>query len=673
MNNKFPHLFSPLNLKSMKLKNRIIMGSMHTGLEDNFKDYVRLANYFALRAKGGASIIVTGGYAPHWPGWLTPFSSKLTNTKEAKQHEILTSAVHKEGGYLVLQILHAGRYGYHPFCLAPSSIKSPISPFKPWTVPEIGIKWIINSYIRCASLAQDAGYDGVEIMGSEGYLINQFLVNHTNKRTDKWGGCFANRMRLALEIVKGVRKKVGKDFIIIFRISVMDLIKDGGTWEEVEKLAICLEQNGVSILSTGVGWHEARIPTIAAMVPRGAFQFLGKRLKESVSIPVICSNRINTPEIAEKILEQGCADLVSMARPLLADPEFPIKAQSGRADEINTCIACNQACLDEVFQKKTASCLVNPAACSEEEYKIVRTSKKKNIAVIGAGAAGVSFAIHAAKRGHRVNLFEKEADIGGQLQLAKEIPGKEDFLETLRYFRVQIKKTGVVLHLNSYVSKQMLLQESYDEYVFATGVLPRRPNIEGIDNKNVLLYSELFKNRSLLGNNFAVIGAGGIGFDVSVFLLHKNKPHSISDYHNYWGIDSSFKNRGGLSTKGKKILPSVKVHLLQRKNIKFGRSLGKTTGWIHKRMLHMEQTSMIAGIEYQKITDKGIIYKKEQNTVTLEVDNIIVCAGQVENNSLANDMQQSGVPIHVIGGADRALEVDAKKAIEQGIKLALHI
>ncbi len=671
MPNKYPHLLAPLDLGFTTLKNRVLMGSMHTGLEEEKDGFERLAIYFAERAKGGVGLIVTGGMAPNRTGWLAPFGAKLTTRKEVRQHRIVTDAVHAEGGKICMQILHAGRYGVHPFCVAPSALKSPISPFKPWALPSWGVRMTIQDFADCAARAQEAGYDGVEIMGSEGYLINQFVVTKTNKRTDEWGGSFENRIKFPVEIVRRVRERVGKNFIIIYRLSMLDLVEDGSSWEEVVQLALAVEAAGATIINTGIGWHEARIPTIATMVPRGGFAWVTKRLMGKINIPLITTNRINTPEIAEQILADGCSNMVSMARPFLADPEFVRKASENRADEINTCIGCNQACLDHVFNQKTSSCLVNPRACHETNYVTNSILTKKKIAVVGAGPAGLAMATTAARRGYEVHLFDAASEIGGQFNMAKQIPGKEEFYETLRYFGRQIELTGVHLHLNSRVDADFLAAQKFDDVAIATGVLPRKLKIEGIDHPKVMTYIEVLAQKKAVGKRVAVIGAGGIGFDVAEFLTQTSNTDTET-FMSEWGVDVTYENRGAL-TKPRPHAALREVTLMQRSEGKLGEKLGKTTGWIHRAALKMKKVKMLDGVEYLKIDDAGLHIKVKGQTMTLEVDNIVVCAGQSPLQELEAPLKAKNIPTYLIGGASEAKELDAKFAIEQGTKLGLKI
>jgi 2,4-dienoyl-CoA reductase (NADPH2) len=671
MQDRYPHLLAPLDLGFTTLKNRVLMGSMHTGLEEHKNGFEKMAAYFAERAKGGVGLIVTGGIAPNRAGWVGPFSAKLTTAKEARSHVKITEAVHREGGKICLQILHSGRYGYHPLAVAPSAIKSPISPFKPWKLSGRGVEKTISAFARTAKLAQDAGYDGVEIMGSEGYLINQFIVSKTNKRKDKWGGAYENRIQFPIEIVRRVRKAVGPNFIIIYRLSMLDLVDDGSTWEEVELLAREIEAAGATIINTGIGWHEARVPTIATMVPRGGFSWVTKRLMGKVNIPLITTNRINTPELANQILADGHADMVSMARPFLADPDFVRKAEEGRADEINTCIACNQACLDHVFENKTASCLVNPRACHETELNYTPTKAPKKIAVVGAGPAGLAYASIAAERGHTIDLFEAEKEIGGQFNMAKLVPGKEEFHETLRYFGKKIENAGVNLHLNRRVSAQELIAGKYDEVILATGVSPRGIQLEGIDHAKVLSYIDVLKHRKEVGHKVAIIGAGGIGFDVAEFLSHEGVSSSLSVpvFMEEWGVDMDYQNRGAL-TKAAPEPSARQIYLLQRSKGKLGARLSKTTGWIHRRSLKNKAVKMLGEVQYQKIDDAGLHIINKGEPQVLEVDHIIICAGQEPLRALWQPLQDSGVKVQLIGGADEARELDAKRAISQAAWLA---
>ncbi len=675
----YPNLLKPLDLGFTTLKNRVLMGSMHTGLEDRKKNFPRLAAYFAERARGDVGLMVTGGFSPNIEGWLLPLASRLSSTAAARAHKPITDAVHKEGGKIALQILHAGRYGYTPISVAPSRIKSPITPFTPRELSAGGIERQVKAFARCGALAREAGYDGVEVMGSEGYFINEFLVEHTNKRTDQWGGSFANRMRLPVEIVSRVREAVGKDFIIIYRLSMLDLIPDGQSWDEVVMLAKAIEKAGATIINTGIGWHEARVPTIATSVPRAAFAWVTKKLKGEVGIPLVTTNRINTPEVAEKILADGCADMVSMARPLLADADFVKKAAAGKASQINTCIACNQACLDHTFKNKVASCLVNPRACHETELNYLPAATRKRIAVVGAGPAGLATSTVLAERGHEVHLFDSAAEIGGQFNMAKRIPGKEEFHETLRYFRNKIELTGVKLHLNTRVTADDLLKSQYDEVMLCTGVTPRNPRIPGQDHPKVLSYVDALLHNKPVGKRVAVIGAGGIGFDVSEFLVHNGHSPTLDLklWLAEWGVEDSFKARGGVAGVRPKIEPPARqVYLLQRKTSKPGAGLGKTTGWIHRSTLKMKQVEMLAGVNYDGIDDKGLhisFGEKKEKPTLLDVDTIVLCTGQEPLRELYEPLKAANIPVHLIGGADVAAELDAKRAINQGSRLAAEI
>ena len=647
------------------------MGSMHTGLEEEKNGYKRMAAYFGERAKGGVGLIVTGGISPNIAGWVGPFSSKLTSKRTARKHRLITDEVHKYDGKICMQILHSGRYGYHPFSVSASTIKSPITPFKPKALSKRGIRKTINDFANCAKLAQYAGYDGVEIMGSEGYLINQFIVKRTNRRTDEWGGEYKNRIKFPLEIVKKVREVVGEKFIIIFRLSMLDLVENGSSWEEVVQLAKQLELLGVNIINTGIGWHEARIPTIATRVPRGGFSWVTKKMMGEVSIPLITTNRINTPEIAEKILANGHANMVSLARPFLADPNFVKKAIEGKSDEINTCIACNQACLDHVFKRKIASCLVNPIACHETEITLSNTKSAKKIAVVGAGPAGLAFSTTAAERGHNVTLFDKSNEIGGQFNLAKQIPGKEEFHETLRFYNKMIEKHGVELKLNT--KFESADASGFDEVIVATGIIPRKLSIEGIDHEKVVSYLDVLQNKITIGEKVAIIGAGGIGFDVAEYLTHQGESTALSSsaFMKEWGVDQNLDARGGVEgVESQVIKSSRKVFLLQRKKSKVGAGLGKTTGWAHRFSLRSKNVKMINGVTYSKIDDTGLHYVKNEKKIILDVDHIVICAGQLSNSSLHKQLISNEVKAHLIGGAFKAAEIDAKEAINQAVKLA---
>ncbi|MBK7937134.1 MAG: NADPH-dependent 2,4-dienoyl-CoA reductase [Lewinellaceae bacterium] len=676
----YPQLFSPLDLGFVTLKNRVLMGSMHTGLEEHKDDLRALAAYFAARARGGVGLMVTGGIAPNRQGWLAPFGAKLSTRAEARRHGNVTSAVHAEGGKICLQILHAGRYGIHPMLVAPSPLRAHISPFRPWEMSPRLIRATIGDFATCAALAREAGYDGVEIMGSEGYLINQFIAPRTNKRRDDWGGSFENRIRFPLEIMQKVREKAGKDFIVIFRVSMLDLVEEGSTWQEVEQLALALEQAGATMINTGIGWHEARVPTIATLVPRGAYAWVTRRLMGKLHIPLITTNRINTPEKAEQLLRDGYADMVSMARPLLADPDFVQKAFENRAEEINTCIACNQACLDHVFQNKDASCLVNPRAC--KELSITNSPRfpgagveRRNIAVVGAGPAGLSAATELAARGHDVHLFEAAGEIGGQFNMAKRIPGKEEFYETLRYFGKMIEKQRVILHLNTRAEADFLLKNHFSEVVIATGVTPRTPNIPGIDHPKVLSYIDVLMRGKTPGKRVAIIGAGGIGFDVAMFLTTNETQKTtdenesrINRYREEWGIDPDYKNCGGVAPAHADPAPR-KVWLLQRSKGKVGERLGKTTGWAHRLTLKNRGVQMWPDVQYERIDDAGLHLIVKGQAQILDVDHIVICAGQEPLRNLYEPLKQAGVKVHLIGGAKEAGELDAKRAIEEGWKL----
>ncbi|MDW4560338.1 NADPH-dependent 2,4-dienoyl-CoA reductase [Aeromonas rivipollensis] len=669
----YPTLLTPLDLGFTQLKNRVLMGSMHTGLEEEKGGFDKLAAFYAERARGGVGLIVTGGIAPNLRGRLVPHGSQLSFPWQVAKHKKVTGAVHQEGGKIALQILHAGRYAYHPFSLAPSAIRAPISPFKPRAMSERQIRGTIRDFASTAALAKAAGYDGVEVMGSEGYLINQFICERTNQRSDGWGGSSENRMRFPLEIVRAIRERVGTDFIIIFRLSMLDLVEKGSSLEEVIALGKALEQAGVSLINTGIGWHEARIPTIATSVPRGAFSWVTAELKKHLTVPLITTNRINTPEVAERILAQGEADMVSMARPFLADPEFVIKAAENRADEINTCIACNQACLDHVFKQKRASCLVNPRACFETELTFGRVPQPKKLAVVGAGPAGLAFACYAAERGHQVSLFDQAPTIGGQFNFAKQIPGKEEFHETLRYFARRLEKCGVELYLGQRQSAESLLGGGFDEVILATGIRPRTPNIPGIEHPKVLNYLDVLRDGKPVGQKVAVIGAGGIGFDVAEFLVEK-KAEGSADHHRdhwlkEWGIDKSLGERGGL-IKPEIDAPERQIWLLQRKESKVGDGLGKTTGWIHRTVLKNRKVQMLSGVQYLRIDDEGLHIQVGEARQCLPVDQVIICAGQEPLRELQAGLQAAGKPVHIIGGADVAAELDAKRAIRQGAELA---
>ncbi|WP_287027850.1 NADPH-dependent 2,4-dienoyl-CoA reductase [Pseudomonas sp. UBA6310] len=674
MTTSYPHLLAPLDLGFTTLRNRTLMGSMHTGLEEKPDGFERMAAYFAERARGGVGLMVTGGIGPNLEGGVYSGAAKLTSAEEAAKHRIVTQAVHEAGGKICMQILHAGRYAYSPKSVAPSAIQAPINPFKPHELDEEGIEKQIQDFVTCSVLAQQAEYDGVEVMGSEGYFINQFLAAHTNHRTDRWGGSYENRMRLPVEIVRRVREAVGPNFIIIYRLSMLDLVEGGSTWDEIVLLAKAIEKAGATIINTGIGWHEARIPTIATKVPRAAFTKVTAKLKGEVKIPLITTNRINTPEVAEQVLAEGDADMVSMARPFLADPEFVNKAAAGRSDEINTCIGCNQACLDHTFGGKLTTCLVNPRACHETELNYIPTAQVKKIAVVGAGPAGLSAASVAAERGHQVTLFDSASEIGGQFNVAKRVPGKEEFFETLRYFKRKLETSGVDLRLNTRVGVEELVAGGYDEIILATGIAPRTPAIPGIEHPKVISYLDAILGRKPVGQRVAVIGAGGIGFDVSEFVTHQGPSTSLDRdaFWHEWGIDTALEARGGIAgIKAEVPAPARQVFLLQRKKTKVGDGLGKTTGWIHRTGLKNKQVQMLNSVEYLKVDDAGLhIRVGDGEPQVLEVDTVIVCAGQDPLRDLHDGLLDAGQQVHLIGGADVAAELDAKRAINQGSRLA---
>ena len=673
---KYKHIFEPLDLGFTTLKNRILMGSMHTGLEEEKNGIERIAVYYAERAKGGVGLIVTGGIAPNVQGWTGPFAARMSTKKHARHHKKITEAVHKEGGKICMQILHAGRYGYHPLNVAPSAIKSPITPFKPFKLNKSGIKRTIRDFVNCAKLSKLANYDGIEIMGSEGYLINQFIAERTNKRTDDYGGSYENRMRLPIELVRQTREAVGADFIIIYRLSMLDLVEKGSTWQEVVQLGKEIEKAGATIINTGIGWHESRIPTIATSVPRAAFTWVTKKMKSEISIPLVTSNRINMPETAEKVLADGDADMISMARPFLADPEWVNKAFAEKDDEINTCIACNQACLDHVFEQKVASCLVNPRACHETELNYEPTTNKKNIAVIGAGPSGMAAATIAAQRGHIVTLFDSDSEIGGQFNIAKQIPGKEEFYETIRYFKKQLELHNVTIKLNTRVTGDDFNNDNFDDVIIATGIKPRMPKIEGVNHKKVLSYIDVLKHKKPVGKRVAVIGAGGIGFDVSEYLAHEGESPSlnIDAWLKEWGIDKTITARSGIEGVKAEIEPSPReIFMFKRSKGKFGGNLGKTTGWIHRSTLKKKKVQFINEVQYTKIDDEGLHYTKDEKQITLPVDTVVICAGQTPLKELVEPLEAKGMNVHVIGGADFASELDAKRAIDQGARLAAKI
>ena len=681
----YPNLLAPLDLGFTRLANRVLMGSMHTGLEDGRKHFPAMAAFYAERARGGVGLMVTGGFAPNIEGWAKPFAGTLATHGAARRHREVTAAVHAEGGKIALQILHTGRYGYSPLCVAPSRIQSPISPFTPRELSARGIERQIRAFVRCAVLAREAGYDGVEVMGSEGYFINQFLVTHTNHRTDAWGGAYENRMRLAVEIVRRVREAVGPDFILIYRISLIDLIPDGSSWPEVVQLAKAVTAAGASMLNTGIGWHEARVPTIATSVPRAAFAWVTKKLRDElravgITIPLVTSNRINTPEVGEQVLADGCADLVSLARPFLADPAFVAKAAAGRADEINTCIACNQACLDHTFKNQLASCLVNPRAGHETTLLIRRAVQRKRFAVVGAGPAGLAAATTLAERGHEVHLYDSAAEIGGQFNLAKRIPGKEEFQETLRYFGRQLERTGVHLHLGARVGAEQMIRERFDEVLLATGVSPRNPRIPGQETPGVISYIDAILQRAPVGRRVAIVGAGGIGFDVAEFLVHDpDHPSSALDlaaWMQEWGVVDPGSVRGGV-VRPAPTAAAREVTVLQRKPGKLGAGLGKTTGWIHRSALKMKKVEMIAGVNYERIGPLdgalGLFVSfgsDRRDSTVIACDTIVLCAGQEPLRELEAPLAAAGVKLRLIGGAFEAGELDAKRAIDQGTRLA---
>ncbi len=668
----YPHLLAPLDLGFTTLKNRVLMGSMHLGLEEAPNGFERMAAFYAERVKGGVGLIVTGGIAPNPEGGVVAGGAMMVTQKDVDSHRLVTDSVHAEGGKICMQILHTGRYAYNPKLIAPSALQAPINPFPPHEVTTDEIEQQIEDFARCAGLAQQAGYDGVEVMGSEGYFINQFIARRTNHRDDEWGGDYDNRIRFAVEVVRRVRERVGSDFIIIFRLSMLDLVEGGSSYEEIVTLGKAIEQAGATIINTGIGWHEARIPTIATKVPRAAFTWATAKVRQALSVPVITSNRINTPEVAEQVLARGDADMVSMARPFLADPEFIRKAEEGRSDEINTCIGCNQACLDHIFAGKLTSCLVNPRACHETELMIVATDKPKKLAVVGAGPAGLAFATTAAQRGHDVTLFDSAAQIGGQFNIAKQIPGKEEFNETLRYFTRRIELDGVTLRLEHRVTVDELQQSEFDEVIIATGITPRVPDIEGRDHPKVLSYLDVIRGANV-GHHVAVIGAGGIGFDISEYLTHQGPSTSedIPAFMREWGVDMTMQSRGGV--EGVKAAPESaarQIFLLQRKTSKVGNGLGKTTGWAHRLGLKARHVEMLSGCEYQRIDDAGLHLSINGENRLLAVDNVVLCAGQESLRELTEGLDK---PYHLIGGADLATELDAKRAIDQGTRLAATI
>ncbi|MDP9802110.1 NADPH-dependent 2,4-dienoyl-CoA reductase [Acinetobacter calcoaceticus] len=668
----YPHLLKPLDLGFTTLKNRVLMGSMHIGLEEAPQGYERMAAFYAERAKGDVGLIVTGGVSPNDDGVVFSHGTKLDTVEEAEKHKVITQAVHEAGGKIAMQILHTGRYSYQANNVAPSAIQAPINPIKPKALSSAEVQQTIDDFANCAKLAQYAGYDGVEIMGSEGYLINEFIAARTNHRDDEWGGSYENRIRFPIEIVKRTRALVGENFIIIYRLSMLDLVEGGSSFDEVIQLAKEIEKAGATIINTGIGWHEARIPTIATKVPRAAFTWVTEKLKGEVSIPLITSNRINTPEMAEHVLASGHADMVSMARPMLADAEFVLKASEGRSDEINTCIGCNQACLDHIFSMKIATCLVNPRACYETELIFKEAQVQKNIAVIGAGPAGLSFAVYAADRGHKVKVFEASHQIGGQFNIAKTVPGKEEFYETLRYFGRQIElRPNIELVLNHKATYEELSQANFDEIVVATGVTPRQLQFDGIDHPKVLSYLQVLRERVPVGQRVAIIGAGGIGFDTAEYLTHEGESGSLNPEKFYaeWGIDTQYEHVGGL--KQPKVEDSEReIYLLQRKAAAVGAGLGKTTGWIHRTGLKNRQVKMLAGVQYDKVDDQGLHITVDGKPSVLEVDHVVICAGQESFTAMYEQLKEDGKNVHLIGGAKEAGELDAKRAIRQGAELA---
>ena len=670
---EYPHLLAPLDLGHVTLKNRVLMGSMHTGLEET-KDWNRVAEFYATRARGGVGLMVTGGMAPNNEGGVFPGAAGLYTEKDIENHKVVTDRVHDAGGLIAMQVLHAGRYAYSPDCVGPSPVKSPISPFPPKELDEEGIEKQISDIVTAVARAQQAGYDGAEIMGSEGYFLNQFLVTHTNKRTDRWGGSYENRMRLPIEVVRRAREAVGPDFILIYRLSMIDLVPEGSTHDEVVQLAQEVEKAGASIINTGIGWHEARIPTIATSVPRAGFAWVTKKLMGKVGIPVITSNRINMPDVAEQVLADGCADMVSMARPFLADPDFVRKAKDGRADTIAPCIACNQACLDHTFSGKISSCLVNPRACYETELTVTPTDRPRSIGVVGAGPAGLSAAMTAAERGHNVTLFDRDSKLGGQLNMAREVPGKEEFHGLVDWFTTMVDDLGITLKLGAKVGADDL--DGFDEVIIATGVIPRDPGIDGQDGPNVLSYIDVLRGKAPVGKRVAIIGAGGIGFDVAEYLVHEGESptEDLAEWKEEWGVGDPEESRGGLSPEGPQPEPPARrVTLLQRKAERVGKRLGKTTGWIHRAALRMKGVEMVSGVNYERIDASGLHITEgeaRENPRLIEADTVVLCAGQLSERSLADALEERGVQVHVVGGADVAAELDAKRAIDQGTRLA---
>ncbi|WP_441004209.1 oxidoreductase [Pseudocolwellia agarivorans] len=675
----YSNLLTPLDLGFTTLANRVLMGSMHTGLEEEKNGFDKLAAFYEARAKGGVGMIVTGGISPNLRGRLAPLGSELSKFWHVNKHKKITSAVHKYDTKICVQLLHAGRYAYHPFSVSSSKVKSAINPFTPAEMSVRQIKGTIKDFAYSTKLAQKAGYDGVEIMGSEGYLLNQFSCVRVNKRTDEWGGSIENRMRFAVETVKAVREKVGKEFIIIFRLSMLDLVEGGNSWEDVVTMAKAIEAAGATLINTGIGWHEARVPTISTSVPRAAFTWITERMKKEVSIPLITTNRINTPEVAESVLANGHADMVSMARPFLADPEFVQKAASNQSDQINTCIGCNQACLDHVFKQKRASCLVNPVACYETELTFEKAAKSKKIAVVGAGPAGLAFSVYAAQRGHNVTLFDKASEIGGQFNFAKQVPGKEEFYETLRYFSVQLKKHDISVNLSTEVNTEKLISDGFDEVVLATGIVPRTLDIKGFEHPKVKSYLNVLRDKEEVGHKVAIIGAGGIGFDIACYLAEeKSLTTDAEAWMKNWGVDKNYQGAGALYTKGNEANSELdeshknerEIYLLQRKTTKVGAGLGKTTGWIHRATLNKHNVKMIPGVTYKEVNDDGLLISINGEDKLLEVDHVIICAGQQPQRALYQGLIDAQASVHLIGGASVAAELDAKRAIRQAAELA---
>lgn len=670
----YPHMLAPLDLGFTTLANRVLMGSMHTGLEEEKNGFAKLAAFYEARAKGGVGLIVTGGISPNARGRLAPFGCELSKFWHVKKHKQVTEAVHKYPTKICLQLLHAGRYAYHPFSVAPSKVKAPINPFTPKEMSVGQIKSTIKDFAKSAKLAAKAGYDGVEVMGSEGYLINQFSCLRTNHRNDEWGGSIENRMRLACEIVKAVRAAAGDKFIIIFRLSMLDLVEGGNSWDEVVTMAKGIEAAGATIINTGIGWHEARVPTIATSVPRAAFTWVTEKMKKEVAIPLVTTNRINTPEVAEQVLASGQADMVSMARPFLADADFVNKAAENKADEINTCIGCNQACLDHVFKQKRASCLVNPTACYETELQFSKANTAKRIAVVGAGPAGLAFCVYASQRGHQVELFDRASEIGGQFNFAKQVPGKEEFYETLRYFNKQLELHNVKVHLSTEQTVEQLADAGFDEVVLATGIIPRELDIPGIKHEKVKTYLQVLRDKEPVGQKVAIIGAGGIGFDVGCYLAEeKSLTTDVEHWMTAWGVDKSYQQNGALLKHPEHQSTEREIYLLQRKTTKVGAGLGKTTGWIHRATLQKNGVQMIAGVTYKEINDQGLVIEVNGETKTLNVDHVVVCAGQEPERSLYQALADKGVNVHLVGGAKVAAELDAKRAIRQAAELAASI